>query len=208
MNKGDIVLFLQESIQEEIIAEANYTERAAVSMQLYSVTGDPRFKANADRWTDVAKDENEHKREFMAQLDEWGALTKLEMVNNFDFINNVDVSKTMAEIMPTMDMSKMNQGDMKVMHDTMMKSMRMGKGMVMDKMPNLKRKLPDTYGEWVNLAEDIKAADSKLTTWNKVNDCLNVLAAQNSYFLEVNAGESVNNAKKWLIEKAAELKIK
>lgn len=64
----------------------------------------------------------------------------------------------------------------------------------------LHKPFPITYGDWVNLAEDIKASrpdDAQL--WSTVNDRLNAILYETG---------NIDTAKRWLVEKAGELGIK
>jgi rubrerythrin len=62
----------------------------------------------------------------------------------------------------------------------------------------LHRPFPETYGDWVNLAQDIKA-NSVEAGWDIVNFYLNIVLG--------NDEGDVDDAKRWLVNKAGELGI-
>ena len=59
------------------------------------------------------------------------------------------------------------------------------------------RPFPETYGDWVSLAEDIKAKMPP-ESWGVVNGTLQVVGEE---------GPNAEEAKRWLVEKAGELDI-
>ncbi len=62
----------------------------------------------------------------------------------------------------------------------------------------LHRPFPETYGDWVNLAENIKEKMPP-ESWNVVNDLLHVISQEE--------GPVAEEAKRWLMKKAGELRI-
>lgn len=60
------------------------------------------------------------------------------------------------------------------------------------------RPFPQTYNDWVGLAYDIKEKDKKIDTWTKVHECLNSIAFDEP---------DIDDAKRWLVNKANELGI-
>lgn len=63
----------------------------------------------------------------------------------------------------------------------------------------LERPVPQTYGDWVNLAESIKTATPDLDTQYTTNLHLQEIAIE---------GPNQDAAKRWLVEKAGELGIR
>lgn len=64
--------------------------------------------------------------------------------------------------------------------------------------PAIGRPFPKTYGDWVNLAENIKTATPDLDTQYTANLHLQEIATE---------GPNQDAAKRWLVEKAGELRI-
>lgn len=69
-----------------------------------------------------------------------------------------------------------------------------------------KRSFPQTYGDWVDLAEDIKAKDPSPETSSQANMMLNTIISEAREPGREPPGD-VDTAKRWLVQKADELGI-
>jgi len=74
--------------------------------------------------------------------------------------------------------------------------------------PTTGRPFPQTYGDWVNLAESIKQKDPTVSTSWEVSHALNAILEEERGEAEPDADYTADDAKRWLVEKAGELGLK
>ena len=173
MDKSTVEQGLRKSMDEEAMAARVYRERAQVA----SEEGDP---TSAQLWLHIADEEDGHYNEFRARL------------------NEIQGQRYLGEV--TEALKEKNEEQMRRRHVMEQSSHGMEEfypGGHPHAMAH--REFPENYGDWVNLAEDIKDRDPGVKA--EVNKRLAAISSRDSDPPDVTA------AQRWLMQKAHELGI-